>query len=224
MTEKEWLKCVFMSGLWIELNLRHTHLIAGRKANRRLRLFACACCRRIWELFPDDRCRKAIEVAERHAEGRAAKGELKAAQRAMAGAAHRQDAAPKAAMWSVAREAWIGAQEAASYATYAVSDARRKGDWSGAREESIQCQMLRDVFGNPFRPVALDPAWLTWNQGTIRQMARAIYDEGRFSDLPILADALEEAGCTNNDLLSHCRRPGEHVRGCWIVDLLLGKR
>jgi hypothetical protein len=82
---------------------------------------------------------------------------------------------------------------------------------------------LRDIFGNPFRPVTLDPVWVQWNAGTVRKMAQAIYDERAFDRLPILADALEEAGCDNRDVLDHCRSTGEHVRGCWVVDLLLGK-
>lgn len=85
-----------------------------------------------------------------------------------------------------------------------------------------QCDLIRDIFGDPFRRSHLDPAWLAWNNGTIPQLARAIYDEGRFADLPILADALEDAGCTDTIMLTHCRQPAEHVRGCWVVDLLLG--
>jgi hypothetical protein len=79
------------------------------------------------------------------------------------------------------------------------------------------------VFGNPFRPVALDAAWLAWNAGTVQKMAQAIYDDRAFDQLPILADALEEAGCTVRDILDHCRSGGDHVRGCWVIDLLLGK-
>jgi hypothetical protein len=71
--------------------------------------------------------------------------------------------------------------------------------------------------------VALDPAWLAWNAGTVRKMAQAIYDDRAFDQLPILADALEEAGCANRDILDHCRSGGDHVRGCWVIDLLLGK-
>jgi hypothetical protein len=87
-----------------------------------------------------------------------------------------------------------------------------------------QADLLRCIFGPlPFRPVVIDPSWLTWNGGTIPKLAEAIYDERRFGDLPILADALEEAGCTDADTLAHCRSGGEHVRGCWVVDLLLGR-
>jgi hypothetical protein len=82
---------------------------------------------------------------------------------------------------------------------------------------------VRDVFGNPFRSVRLAPSWLTWNNGTIPKLARAIGEEQAFDRLPILADALEDAGCTNRDILDHCRGPGPHIRGCWVVDLLAGK-
>ena len=82
------------------------------------------------------------------------------------------------------------------------------------------CRLLRDIFGNPFRPIVADPAWLT---PTVGSLAVAIYEDRAFDRLPILADALEEAGCTNADVLLHCRVPAEHVRGCWVVDLVLGK-
>ncbi|MCI0459739.1 MAG: hypothetical protein L0Z62_22540 [Gemmataceae bacterium] len=90
-------------------------------------------------------------------------------------------------------------------------------------ESEIQkaiANLLRDIFGNPFRPVTVDPARET---SAVVALARSIYEERRFEDLPILADALEEAGCTDADLLGHCRGPGPHTRGCWVVDLLLGK-
>ncbi|HEY7152572.1 MAG TPA: hypothetical protein VH575_01315 [Gemmataceae bacterium] len=83
--------------------------------------------------------------------------------------------------------------------------------------------MARDIFGNPFRPVTINSSWLAWNDGTIPKLAQAIYDDRVFDHLPILADALGEAGCTNADILAHCRAGGEHVRGCWVVDLVLGK-
>lgn len=83
--------------------------------------------------------------------------------------------------------------------------------------------LLRDIFGNPIRPVIIDPAWLAWNNGTVVNLAQGIYDERAFDRMPILADALEDAGCHNDDILLHCRGGGEHVRGCWAVDLLLGK-
>lgn len=85
----------------------------------------------------------------------------------------------------------------------------------------VHASFLRDIFGNPFHSVTFDPAWRTPN---VTAVAQTIYDERRFTDMPILADALEEAGCTNEDILSHCRNGKEHARGCWVVDLLLGKK
>jgi hypothetical protein len=84
----------------------------------------------------------------------------------------------------------------------------------------LQIRLLRDIFGNPFRPVTLNPAWCTSN---VTGLAQSIYVDRAFDRLPILADALEEAGCDNADILNHCRQPGEHVRGCWVVDLVLRK-
>jgi hypothetical protein len=84
--------------------------------------------------------------------------------------------------------------------------------------------ILRDVLGNPFRePLDLSPAVIGWNDGALRKLAQTIYDERAFNRMPVLADALEDASCNNADILNHCRQPGEHVRGCWVVDLLLGK-
>ena len=92
-----------------------------------------------------------------------------------------------------------------------------------AKEACYQCVVLRCIFGDQFRLVSVTPAWLTWKDGTTRRLAQAIYDDRRYQDLPILADALEDAGCDNADILTHCRGGGEHVRGCWVIDLLLGK-
>ncbi len=90
-------------------------------------------------------------------------------------------------------------------------------------ERGVQAELLRDCLGNPFCPVSIDPAWLMWKEGAIRKLAQAIYDDRAFDRMPTLADALEEAGCDNANILEHCRSGGPHVRGCWVVDLLLGK-
>jgi hypothetical protein len=84
-------------------------------------------------------------------------------------------------------------------------------------------RLVRDVFGNPFRPVRLDASWLQWHDGTVPKLARVIYDRRAFDRLPLLGDALSEAGRADDDILAHCRQPGEHVRGCFVVDLALGK-
>jgi hypothetical protein len=97
--------------------------------------------------------------------------------------------------------------------------------WEAAFDShlKLEASLLRDIIGSPLRPVALDSPWLAWNDGAIRKVAQAIYDGRAFDHLPLLADALEDGGCTDASILSHCRKPGLHVRGCWVVDLLLGK-
>src|SRR5262249_58533154 len=102
---------------------------------------------------------------------------------------------------------WFAAQFAAACLK---PDARRAARYAAARGDAGEATLLRCIFGNPFRPVAIDPSWLRWHDGAAVHMAQAIYDERRFPDLPILADALEEAGCTDADVLGHCRGPGEH--------------
>jgi hypothetical protein len=88
------------------------------------------------------------------------------------------------------------------------------------REQAIQCELIRDIFGNPFRPVAVDPSWRT---STVVALAQQMYESRDFAPMPVLADALQDAGCDNEDVLAHCRGAGPHVRGCWVVDLILGK-
>ncbi len=83
-----------------------------------------------------------------------------------------------------------------------------------------QATLLRCIFGNPFRPVSLVPAWLT---STVVARAEGIYADRDFERLPIFADAHEDAGCGHADILAHCRYDGPHARGCWVVDLVLGK-
>lgn len=87
-------------------------------------------------------------------------------------------------------------------------------------EVQFQCDLLRDIFGNPFRPVAFSPEWRT---DTALSLARQMYDARGFGAMPILADALQDAGCDNEDVLSHCRGASPHVRGCWVIDLVLAK-
>ena len=80
--------------------------------------------------------------------------------------------------------------------------------------------LLRDIFGNPFRPITVDPDWLA--PGVV-ELTRTIYEDRAFDRMPELADAFEQAGCTKAEILAHCREPGAHVQGCWVVDLLSGK-
>ncbi|AMV27480.1 hypothetical protein VT84_23975 [Gemmata sp. SH-PL17] len=92
----------------------------------------------------------------------------------------------------------------------------------GVREHVVaeQLHFLRDIFGNPFRPVTFSPEWRT---SAVVALAAQMYESRDFSAMPILGDALQDAGCDRADVLSHCRGPGPHVRGCWVVDLVLGK-
>jgi hypothetical protein len=122
----------------------------------------------------------------------------------------------------------FAANFSASSAALAIgNEARRPGDdglkvWQA--EEQKQIDLLRDLFGNPFRPVTINPSLLVWNDTTVVKLAEGIYKARAFDHLPVLADALDDAGCDNLDILNHCRQPAEHARGCWVVDLLLGKK
>jgi hypothetical protein len=121
--------------------------------------------------------------------------------------------------WEDAARA-IGSAEAA--ASWQPNTSPPAIDWQlmSASELAIQAALLRDIFGNPFRPVAFAPSWRT---STAVGLARTMFESRDFAAMPVLADALEEAGCDNPDVLAHCRGPGPHVRGCWVVDLVLGK-
>jgi hypothetical protein len=96
--------------------------------------------------------------------------------------------------------------------------------WTAINPDAIIADILREILGPlPFRRASIEPTMLRWNDGIVVKLAEGMYEDRSFDHLPILADALEEAGCTDADILAHCRQPGQHVRGCWVVDLLLGK-
>jgi hypothetical protein len=168
-----------------------------------------ACCRRHWHLLTDERSRQAVLVAERYADGAATRRELRFA-------------------FSCAADAYAYAASGAGdarAAAGAANAARPEDDYYAAyvtpREDHPA--LLCDLFGPlPFRAVQVGRTSLT---PAVVALARAIYQERRFEDLPILADALEEAGCMNQEITQHLRQPGQvHVRGCWPLDLLLEKR
>jgi hypothetical protein len=219
MTEAEWLACDDPRPMlkWLR----------GKASDRKRRLLAVGCCRRIWKDIRMATRRRAVEVAEQFADGTAGANDLRAALlRATAGG--RFDRASFAACWSASDKSRFVERvpfEAAKHVASRVAKSRSSARGRKARDEELSAQaaLVRDVFGNPFRLVALGPAWPAWDGGTVPKLAQAIYDDRAFERLPVLADALEEAGCTNPDLLGHCRQPAEHVRGCWAVDLLLGK-
>jgi hypothetical protein len=93
-----------------------------------------------------------------------------------------------------------------------------------AEDGRMLLEVVRDVAGNPFRPAALEPAWLDGNGGLARAIAAGIAEEERFDEVSVLGDALEDAGCRDEAVLAHARRrPGRHYRGCWLVDAVLGR-
>ena len=213
MTEEEWLGATDPRSM--------IGFLKTRLSDRKARLFAVACCRMVSHLFASDGSTRAVEVAERFADDLASDSER-------SGAWGSSDEGSTLSLRN--RDAsWFAdsAAESAVMGFYPV------GSWYKAaavvsREVAralpgcfgLQLKFLHCVFGNPFRPVVAEPAWLT---PTVQSIAAAIYQDRAFDRLPILADALEEAGCVNSEVLLHCRQPGEHVRGCWVVDLVSGK-
>jgi hypothetical protein len=193
---------------------------------RKLRLFACACCRRVGDLLACESSRQAVAAAELFADGNLRPIDLEVAHAAArwdaAGAGLAADyAIVDTAAFDAAAAAARAAADTAAFELDAAAVARQAVQAGGVAAE--QADLLRDLLGNPFRQAPADPAWLAWREGTIACLAQAIYDSQTCARLPVLADALEEAGCTDVDVLGHCRVPGPHARGCWVVDLLLGK-
>lgn len=229
MTESEWLKCTDPTLMLAFLR--------GKVSDRKFRLFLVASCRRLFDLFPDLHCREAIKIAERYADCEVSAEKLQFAWRSIrrSSTASRRDFRRTAGkptalafvLWlanlTVVPEPvhtmWTG------QAYWFLTAAERYGlaDRLNANEPAL----LRDIFGNSLCPVCINPTWLT---PTVTSLATAAYDERMLPSgeldaarLAILADALEEVGCENADILTHIRGPGPHVRGCWVVDLLLGK-
>ena len=223
MTEAEWIACTDPQPM--------LEFLRGRASERKLRLFAVACCRRIWHLLMDERSRKAVEVAEQFADGQVTdEGRAAAEDESWTAVKHlNRDETVDAASVDAADTAYGAAfAEADDAASYTVDAALRGAEHAGVAariaEQNTQCNEVRDIFGPIlFRSVILNPSWLSWHGGLLVSMARRMYDSRDFADLPVLADALEEAGCQDQDILGHCRSESEHVRGCWVIDLLLGK-
>jgi len=207
VTANDWLSCADPDRLLDALR--------GRISPRQLRLFACACRRRVPAVRADEHLARAVEVIERCADGLAGRRALEAAL-AAAEAVEAEGTGPARAAARAVVASWSTAEHAASAAARAAPDP--------AAERTRQAGMLRDIVGDPFRPVPVDMAWLERHGGLVGSITRSIYDEGRFGDLPVLADALEDAGCAAAELLGHLRGPGPHVRGCWAVELVLSGR
>jgi hypothetical protein len=228
-TERAWLSSGTPSSL--------LSVLKGKRLPRQRRQIAVACCRRVVGLMEDPRSRKAVEVSDRFLDGGADALELEEAFLLAQGLAlglieraTRAGAADHAGTWNAWRLAYAAQLCAARTGMdeaplVLLKRAANLGMSEEAREKAELCAIIRDVVGNPFRPPpAIDPAWLAWHDGLVAAVAGAMYQEGRFADMPVLADALEDAGCADQQLLTHCRSGGLHVRGCWAVELLLGKR
>jgi hypothetical protein len=254
MTEAEWLEGTDPQKMLAFLQ--------GKASDRKLRLFAVACCRSSWRFLDGRWALPAVDVAERLADGSAGEEERARAAREFGKyyAAASQSVAESDMM---ADEAWSSGEPAADLTDmYAVLDlhlacsqslqpeprpdevlrhiqqARRLLENGtaggtpgiGALVGPYVVSLIRCIFGNPFRPATPDTVWLAWQDRTIPKLAQAAYDDRTLpagvldlSRLAILADALEEAGCHDTDILGHCRGPGPHVRGCWLVDLVAGR-
>ncbi len=231
MDEMAWLACTDPQPMLLYLG--------DHASDRKRRLFAVACCRRVWTLLTEQRSRRAVEVMERFADGQATPEVVRlaaiGAESVAEDAATASDTADRQAHASAAFAALsatlAAVEQAADYAAanaastaYHAATAENAGSAAGARtaERLAQARLVAELFGNPFRPVVIEAGWLAWEDHTIRRLAQSTYDERAFDRLPILADALEDAGCAERSILDHLRGPGPHVRGCWPLDLLLG--
>jgi len=236
MTEHEWLTSVDLGAM--------VYILPAQN-ERKWRLFAVACCQCIRHLLHDARSQNAIAVIETMAECGGRHDELVAAHQAACDAlADSRPERKRHPVEDVARviaiptfEAKSSAQATAGWVVGVIGELAwktavgqnrrhqklaRQNAW---RDMAVkQCALLRCIFSNPFRQVPIaGRSLLAWNDSTIPKLAQAIYEAQAFDRLPVLADALEEAGCQDEDMLNHCRRPGVHVKGCWVFDLVLGK-
>ena len=231
MTEQDWLACTD------PLEMLAFLLTHPDYSERKMRLFAVACYWQVEEFHWDEPLFDAeVEAVGRYADGLAGREELAAQAEAAeapasAGASGRAREAVVSLVPHVTQAALAAAGERAEptmradatiWAAWATSEAARVPD----QERRHQCALLRDLF-NPFRPVTPEPAWST---PQVVALAQAAYEQRELpagtldtARLAVLADALEEAGCDQADLPAHLRGPGPHVRGCWAVDLLLGR-
>jgi hypothetical protein len=210
VTEQEWSACPSPTVL--------VEFLRNKASARKLRLVAVACSMRVWDSLYDVE-RDAVALIEKHVEGLASEEDRATAFKSTVGrvrAVYGHDERA-VALDLLDRDGRFGAE--------AVMLLLPSDPVASQIEQETWCGIIRDIFGPlPFRPTPADaPRWLAWNDGALPKMARAIYDGRRFRDLPLVADALEEAGCDDADILAHCRACGEHVRGCWVLDLLLDK-
>jgi transcriptional regulator with XRE-family HTH domain len=230
VTEAEWLAATDPQPM--------LEYLPGKASDRKMRLYACACCRRMLHWLEHEGSRKAIEASELYADRRITQKQLAGAcgvarRISIQALNNRFPSAPSPAALEaiqaardVARSALLKVRRAelmrellSGAVTRAIACAELSSS-SGWEERKQLAELLRHVVGNPFRPTAVPAKCLS---STVVSMAQLIWDERAFDRTPILADALEDAGCTDAELLGHLRGPGPHVRGCWALDLVLSK-
>jgi hypothetical protein len=224
MTEAEWLTC--------RNSLAMLRSIGDRASDRKLRLFQVGCCRRMWSLVSDERWREAVLVAERYADKEATDKTRVAARNCLydfhnpirphTTALHAVEVANRRTMERRTFLYYGGSAHVVAEAAATADPSRRDHVYAVAytSEYDAAAHLVRDIFVNPFQPVLFSPEWRT---DTAMSLARQMYESREFGAMPILADALQDAGCDEAAVLDHCRGPGPHVRGCWVVDLVLGK-
>jgi hypothetical protein len=214
MTEAEWCPC--------DEPARMFSFLAQRVRPRKARLFAVACCRLAWSAFRDERSRNLIDVAERFADQLASRAEMRAAAKAALAAeleAARHEQGPEGLAAWYAADAAVMLSGTGEWDASAVSAVSFKLTMVLGRAR--QAEVIRELFGNPFRPVE---SAVDWRSEQVVVLARTVYANRDFSDMPLLAEALQQVGCAETSVLAHCRQPAPHYRGCWVVDLILGKR
>jgi hypothetical protein len=191
--------------------------LRGKASDRKLRLFMCACCRGAWRRLKYEPLRRAVQAAEWFADGEANRDQMATLGKTVGKIWYALEDDAHDTFWSV-----LATTDPYAVAAPELSDRHVLNMALHVRAVSTQHRtaLLRDIIGNPFRPAAVDPAW---RSEAAVALSTAIYADRAFDRLPILADALEEAGCDHPDILTHCRSPDPHVRGCWVVDLVLGK-
>lgn len=182
--------------------------VQDKSSNRRLRLFVCGYLRSYLHRYDDELSRRALEISERFADGLATTVEVEACRKEARIAVRQGNEA-----------AWLAVDAAFLNTSRALQ--RVFGDLTTAADRRTKVHLLHDLWGPlPFRSVAIGSSWLT---PSVFELAKLIYNEGAFDRLPDLADALENTGCDDACILCHCREEGPHVRGCWLIDLILGK-
>lgn len=208
--------------------------LRGKTSDRKLRLFAVRCCQSACSLLQSRIYRDAIEVSEQFADGLASDDRLRKARSQVRESAERTFRRVRASPWSRAVQIHFARMMVVSVCARNIAEVLQAVDevcvtanssesYETKRklERQQQAALLRDVVQYPQSSVILDSTWLT---SDVLALAEGIYQEKAFDRMPILADALQDAGCDNEDVLNHCRQPGEHVRGCWVVDLLTGRK